>query len=299
MAKLARGFILLSLVLATACASLPEGTERSEHDPWERYNRAMYTFNDAVDQAVLRPTAKGYRAVTPDFLEHGISNFFSNLSYPVVIVNQFLQGDFGDGLRDTGRFAINTVLGIGGLFDPATGMGLEANNEDFGQTLGVWGVSDGPYLVLPFLGPSTVRDTAGSYIDSEINPMFEYFEEPDRYYLLALRIVDLRAQLLDLDAQLQTTYDPYTFMRDAYLQRREYLVNDGKVEQQDYYDDIYDDFEDFEDFEDPAETEDGNNAPIDSDGNTEGGDEEGADTNATVGTSVDDVRANGSSGRRH
>lgn len=293
MARLARGLIFLPFVLATACASLPEGTERSERDPWERYNRSMYTFNDTVDRAVLRPAAKGYRAVTPDFIEYGISNFFSNLSYPVVIVNQLLQGDFGDGLRDTGRFAVNTVLGIGGLFDPATNMGLEANNEDFGQTLGVWGVSEGPYLVLPFLGPSTVRDTAGSYTDSEINPMFEYFEEPDRYYLLALRIVDLRAQLLDLDAQLQSTYDPYTFMRDAYLQRREYLVNDGNVEQQDYYEDIYDDFEDFEDFEDPAETEGGDstNTPVDSDvaADTDGNENAGENSGA-VGTSEDEAR---------
>jgi len=247
MANLAPRIIILSLLLLSGCATLPEGTRRSEQDPWERYNRAMYQFNDSVDQAVLRPVAKGYRAVTPDAVEHGISNFFNNLSYPIVIVNQFLQGDLLDGLRDTGRFAVNTVLGLGGIFDPASRMGLEANNEDFGQTLGAWGVPAGPYFVLPFLGPSTVRDTAGTYADSEINPMFEYFEEPDRYYLLALQVVDLRAQLLDLDSQLRSTYDPYAFMRDAYLQRREYLVNDGNVQQQDYYDDIYDDFEEFED----------------------------------------------------
>lgn len=242
--------LALSLLVLTGCASLPEGTQRSEQDPWERYNRAAYQFNDAVDQAVLRPVAQGYRAVTPDIVEHGIGNFFNNLSYPMVFVNQFLQGDFKDGLFDTTRFIVNSTIGLAGLFDPATHIGLPANNEDFGQTLGVWGVPKGPYLVLPFLGPSTVRDAAGSYADSQINPIFEYFETPDRYYLYALRIVDLRAQLLDIDSQLRTTYDPYAFMRDAYLQRRDYLVKDGKVGQQDYYDDIYDDFEDFEDFED-------------------------------------------------
>lgn len=256
MAKAARPTLALSLLLLTGCATLPEDSKRSEQDPWERYNRAVYQFNDAVDQAVLRPVAKGYRAITPDIVEHGIGNFFNNLSYPVVFVNQFLQGDFKDGIFDTARFLVNSTIGLAGLFDPATHIGLPANNEDFGQTLGVWGVPKGPYLVLPFLGPSTVRDATGSYADSQINPIFEYFEKPDRYYLYTLRVVDLRAQLLDIDSQLRTTYDPYAFMRDAYLQRRDYLVKDGKVEQQDYYDDMYDDFEDFEDFEDPEDFED-------------------------------------------
>ena len=252
-----RALLLLLLLGTSGCATLPEGTERSEKDPWERYNRTVYNFNDTIDKAVLRPVAKGYRAVTPDPVEHGISNFFSNLTYPVVVINQFLQGDVGDGFRDTGRFIVNSVVGLGGIFDPATHIGLEANNEDFGQTLAVWGVPAGPYFVLPFLGPSTVRDAAGTYADTEISPVFEYFEEPDRYYLLGLRVVDLRAQLLDLDSQLGNTYDPYTFMRDAFLQRREYLVNDGSMPQQDYYDDIYDDFESFDDFEELPSEESG------------------------------------------
>lgn len=256
MTKAASRILVLSLLILTGCASLPEGTQRSEQDPWERYNRAAYQFNDAIDQAVLRPVAKGYRAVTPDIIEYGIGNFFNNLSYPVVFVNQFLQGDFKAGLFDTTRFIVNSTIGLAGLFDPATHIGLPANNEDFGQTLAVWGVPKGPYLVLPFLGTSTVRDAGGTYVDFQINPAIDYFETPDRYYLYALRIVDLRAQLLDIDSQLRTTYDPYTFMRDAYLQRRDYLVKDGKVEQQDYYDDIYEDFEEFEDFDEPEETRD-------------------------------------------
>lgn len=252
MAELApRIRLLLIALLLPGCASLPEGTERSEQDPWERYNRAVYSFNDAVDTAVLRPVAKGYRAVTPDPVEHGVTNFFNNLAYPVVILNQFLQGDFGDGAKDTGRFLFNTVVGVAGIFDPATSIGLERNNEDFGQTLAVWGVPAGPYFVLPFLGPSTVRDTVGTYADSEADPLFNRIDSPERYYLLGLRIVDLRAQLLDVDSQLRSAYDPYTFMRDAYLQRREYLVHDGEVPQQDYYDDIYDDLENFDEFEDP------------------------------------------------
>lgn len=249
MADLAPRILLITALFLSGCATLPEGTKRSDQDPWERYNRTVYQFNDALDQAVLRPTAKGYRAITPDPVEHGIGNFFNNLSYPIVFVNQFLQGDFAEGFLDVGRFLVNSTVGIAGIFDPASEIGLIASNEDFGQTLAVWGVPQGPYFVLPFLGPSSVRDSVGSYADAQINPAFEYIEEPDRYYLLGLRIVDLRAQLLDVDSQLRTTYDPYAFMRDAYLQRREYLVNDGRVPQQDYYDDIYEDFEEFDDFD--------------------------------------------------
>lgn len=248
------GLLAILLLLAGGCATIPEGSTRSEKDPWERYNRSVYQFNDAIDQAVLRPVAKGYRAVTPDFVEQGVTNFFGNATYPVVIINQFLQGDIVLGFKDTGRFLFNSVIGLGGLFDPATHVGLEAHNEDFGQTLGVWGVSTGPYFVLPFLGPSTVRDSVGTAVDSRLDPFYRYVDEPEQYYLLALRIINLRAQLLDLDSQLRETYDPYTFMRDAFLQRREYLVNDGNLPQQNY-DDIYDDFEDFEDFEDPAPDE--------------------------------------------
>lgn len=244
----------LAVVAFTGCASLPENTERSEQDPWERYNRAMYQFNDAVDRAVLKPVAKGYRAITPDPVEQGVSNFFSNLSYPLVIVNQLLQGDFLDALSDTGRFLVNSTIGVGGIFDPATHFGLEANNEDFGQTLGRWGVPSGPFVVLPFLGPSTVRDTGALAADFQYDPMVQLFDEPERYYVWALGIVNMRAELLDLDAQLQSAYDPYAFIRDAYLQRREYLVHDGNPPlDEDYYDDLYEDFDSFEDMPDGDE----------------------------------------------
>lgn len=256
----ARASALLSVLLLAGCATLPEGSERSDKDPWEGYNRAVYRFNDAIDEAVLRPAAQGYRAITPDPVEHGISNFFSNLGYPVVILNQFLQGDFADGARDTGRFLLNSVIGLGGIFDPASSLGLESHNEDFGQTLAVWGVPSGPFLMLPFLGPSTVRDGVGTYADAQVNPLYRKIERPERYWLIGLQVIDLRAQLLDVDSQLKNAYDPYAFMRDAYLQRREYLVNDGSLPQdQDYYDDLYEDFEDFEDFEEPA-ADDGDNS---------------------------------------
>lgn len=250
--------LLLSAILLSGCASLPEGTERSEKDPWESYNRAVHAFNDTVDRAVLRPVAQGYRTITPDPVETGVSNFFDNITYPVVIVNQFLQGDFGDGVRDTGRFLFNTIFGIGGIFDPATHIGLEENSEDFGQTLGVWGVPQGPYLVLPFLGPSTVRDTFGTYADSEMDPSLRFLDSPEKYYLLGLRIIDLRAQLLDIDSQLTNTFDPYAFLRDAYLQRREYQVHDGNLQQNtDFYDDLYDDLYEPEDMEEVPPPDDG------------------------------------------
>lgn len=244
---------LFATLLMGGCATLPEGSTPSEKDPWERYNRTMHSFNQAVDRSVLRPVAKGYRTVTPDPVEHAVSNFFSNLSYPIVVVNQFLQGDFKEGASDLGRFLFNSVIGVGGLFDPATSIGLEQHDEDFGQTLAVWGVPQGPYLVLPFLGPSTLRDSVGTYADSQVNPLFETFGDPEQYYLLGLKIVDLRAQLLGLDSQLDAVYDPYAFLRDAYLQRREYQVHDGSLPQpQDYYDDLYDDLESFDDFDTEA-----------------------------------------------
>lgn len=250
---------LLFLLIASTisgCASLPENTERVEEDPWEHYNRSVFEFNDAVDRAILKPVAKGYRAVTPDPVESGVSNFFQNLTYPVVIINQLLQGKFVDAASDTGRFLVNSVLGIGGIFDPATSMGLERNNEDFGQTLGAWGVSSGPYLVLPFLGPSTLRDAPALYADWQVDLLYQ-FESPEVYYLTALGAVDTRAQLLDLESQLESAYDQYSFIRNAYLQRREYLVHDGDPPRDDaYYDDLYEDFEDFDDVEpveEPAE----------------------------------------------
>lgn len=252
-----RLLVLLSLLTLQACASLPEGTQRSEDDPWERYNRAIYTFNDAVDSAILRPTAKGYRYITPDPVEQGISNFFSNLGTPLVALNQFLQADFVEGFSDLGRFLINSTIGIGGLFDPATEIGLVDHNEDFGQTLAVWGIPSGPYLQLPLLGPSTLRDTFGVLGDSQIEPLYQYIDEPEKYYLIVLNVINQRAQLLSLDERLSAAYDPYTFLRDAYLQRREFLIHDGNPPVDDaYYDDLYEDFDDFEDYDDPATGED-------------------------------------------
>lgn len=224
-----RRTILLVLALAgllTGCATLPPG----QHDPrdrFERTNRAVYKFNDSLDRHVAKPLAKGYVKVTPRPVRTGVSNFFHNLSYPTVIVNDLLQGKLKSFGGDTARLVVNTTIGIGGLFDPATKMGLPAGDEDFGQTLGKWGVPPGPYVVLPIFGPSDVRDTFGFVADQFTDPKF-YVN--DLYLSLALSggtLLDKRAELLSTDDVLARAFDPYVFVRNAYLQRREFQVKDG------------------------------------------------------------------------
>jgi phospholipid-binding lipoprotein MlaA len=192
-------------------------------------NRRVQSFNDFADRWVLKPVAKGYKAITPRLVRQGIGNFFNNLGYPLVAVNGFLQGKFSQGASDTGRFIVNTTLGIGGLFDPASGAGLKAHDEDFGQTFGKWGAGPGPYLVLPFLGPSDIRDGIGAGFTFAAQPMqFVIDDERTRYTLNAVNAVQTRAGLLD--AEQLISGDRYLFLRDAYLQRREYLIQDGNVE---------------------------------------------------------------------
>lgn len=220
---------LLGVLLATlaGCATLDGPTE--PHDPWEGFNRSMHTFNDKLDRAVLRPVARGYRAVTPDAAERGISNFFSNLGEVKTLVNDLLQLKPLKALSSTGRLLINSTIGIGGLFDVATPMGLEKHQEDFGQTLGRWGVGTGPYLVLPFFGPSTVRDGSGLPVDAQLYPVREVDDREARYGLYALDVVSGRAELLEAgDILDEAAYDRYVYMREFYLQRRRNLVHDGQ-----------------------------------------------------------------------
>ncbi len=208
-----------------------EGNAGQPSDPWQGMNRKIFAFNDAMDRWVLKPVAKGYAKITPRLVRRGISNFFSNLSYPIVIVNDFLQGKFANGASDTGRFVMNTTLGLGGLFDPAAGAGLQLHDEDFGQTFAKWGAGSGPFLVLPFLGPSDVRDGLGSAVGIYAQPIrYLIDDERTRYGLTALNFIEIRASLLD--AEQLISGDRYTFMRDAYLQRREYLIKDGQVTDQ-------------------------------------------------------------------
>jgi phospholipid-binding lipoprotein MlaA len=234
---------VLIAMLAAGCAATPGRTQPD--DRWEGLNRQVYKFNDAVDRAALKPVAKGYRKITPHWLRIGVSNFIGNLEYPATAANQFLQGKPKMGLRDTGRFLLNTTLGLGGLFDVATSVGLEANDEDLGQTFAVWGMGSGPFVNLPFFGPSTLRDAPSRVIDFFLDPL-TYIDVPWEVVWgeRVLDVVNTRAELLPLDGTLQRTFDPYAFIRDSWVQQREFAIFDGNPPPET--------LEDFED-EDPAD----------------------------------------------
>jgi phospholipid-binding lipoprotein MlaA len=222
-------FLALALTgLLTGCATMPSG-ERDPRDRFERTNRAIYKFNDALDRGVAKPVAKAYVKVTPAPVRTGFGNFFRNLTYPTVIINDLLQLKMKGFATDTARLLVNTTIGIGGLFDPASQIGLAAGNEDFGQTLGHWGVPAGPYVVLPLFGPSNVRDAFGLAADQFTDPKTYVKDDYVYWGLTGLSLVDTRAELLSTGEVLDRSYDPYAFVRNAYLQRREYLVKDGAV----------------------------------------------------------------------
>ena len=238
------GAFLVSLL--AGCATTNMGTPG---DPLERMNRATHRFNDSVDRAILRPVAVGYRDHVPQIIRTGVNNFLDNLAYTTTIVNDLLQLKIKDTLIDLGRFTVNSTLGLGGILDPATHFGIPRNDEDFGQTLGRWGVPSGPYLVVPFLGPSTVRDAPSIYVDVQTDLRIgDYLDTTTEWALVGLSFVNRRAELLSLDATYESAYDPYAFIRNAWLQRREYQVKDGDVP-----DDIP--LDELEDLEDPAEPE--------------------------------------------
>src|SRR5712691_5144631 len=215
--------LLLAATLA-GCAT----TGGNPADPLEPFNRAMFRFNDAVDGAVIKPVAKGYRAVVPGIVRTGVSNFFSNLEDVWISVNNMLQGKFQDGFEDFGRVFINSTLGVAGLFDFASDMGIQKHNEDFGQTLGRWGVGSGAYLVVPILGPSTIRDGFGLLLDRQADLVFYIDGVPVHNSLYGTRAIGNRANLLDASSVIdQAALDKYAFVRDAWLQRRRNLVYDG------------------------------------------------------------------------
>jgi phospholipid-binding lipoprotein MlaA len=214
--------LLLPLVLLGGCATT------NPRDPFEPVNRAIYSFNDAVDTAVIRPLAEGYRAVLPSFVRTGISNFFANINDVLIALNNLLQGKVVAAISDVGRVLVNTTVGVGGLIDIASKINLEKHNEDFGQTLGYWGVGDGPYLMLPILGPSSLRDALGRFVDAKGDPVGFIRDIPWRNSLWGTRAVNQRAELLDTSKILETaSLDPYEFLRDGYLQRRRNLIYDG------------------------------------------------------------------------
>ena len=217
--------VTVSLVLS-GCASMNSNPK----DPFEGFNRTMFTFNDKVDQVALKPAAQAYRAIVPGFVQTGVGNFFGNLGDVWTGVNNILQGKVGDGVSDFMRFAVNTVLGIGGVLDISSAAGIPKHKEDFGQTLGRWGVGSGPYVVLPLLGSSTVRDTAALPLDFK-GDLWSYKDPVNvRNSGTGVRLLDARASVLDASDLIEgAALDRYEFVRDAYLQRRESRVNDGEA----------------------------------------------------------------------
>jgi len=221
-AGLGRLAALASLVL------LPVMAQAAEEDPWEGFNRVVFRFNDTLDTYALKPLAQGYQAVTPKFLEDGVHNVFGNIGDVGNLANNLLQGKVHDAGVDTSRLLFNTTLGVLGFFDVAKKMGLNKTDEDFGQTLGVWGLNSGPYLVLPLLGPSSVRDAVGRVPDSFLQP-YPYMDHvPSRNVTRGVAVIDTRASLLSAEKLIGG--DKYIFIRNAYLQNREFRVKDGDVE---------------------------------------------------------------------
>ena len=198
------------------------------YDPWIDANQRIYAFNDFFDRLLVRPIAATYTTVVPRFVRQGIGNFFSNIDDINVFVNDLLQLKMDDALSDSSRFLVNTTIGVGGFLDVASDLGFTKNEEDFGQTLGAWGIGTGPYVMLPIFGASNVRDSFGLVLDTLFNPIQYHDESAVRYPLLLLEELDRRASYLALDDLVSG--DPYLFIREAYVQRRNYLVNDGQIE---------------------------------------------------------------------
>jgi len=225
--------LISAILLLSGCATTQ--TAEGVNDPFEGYNRAMYSFNDVMDRAVIKPVAKVYDTVLPEPISWGVSNFFSNLTEITVILNDLLQLKFGQAFDDMGRFALNSTVGIAGIFDVAGHAGHKKNDEDFGQTLGFWGVEPGPYVVLPLFGPRNVRDSFGLIGDTYTHPVTYIDHVPTRNQIVATGLVDKRANLLGVEKVLdEAALDEYSYVRDAYTQRRQNLVYDGNPPEEDF-----------------------------------------------------------------
>lgn len=225
------------LLIFTLISALPVGSAfAGDEDPLEGFNRKVFVFNEFLDRHLLIPAARGYRAATPDPVDRGVTNIMENIGELPTIVNDLLQCRLGHALRDSGRFLINTTVGILGLFDVASDLGLERNQQDFGLTLARWGFDSGPFLMLPFFGPSTVRDGLGRIPDVYFQPLNYIDEEEYRYSAIALRYIDIRADLLDAEDLIAG--DRYVFLRDVWLQQRRYQVT-GEAPEDDFGDDDF------------------------------------------------------------
>ena len=225
-----RNCILLLILLLPSLS-------HAENDPFEGINKNTHNLNQTLDLQLASPVARFYKRITPDLLERGITNFTRNIEDLSIAVNNILQGKVNEGVSDFFRFTINSTLGVAGFIDVSTGLGFEKHDEDFGQTLAVWGVKEGPYIVLPGLGPSTLRDTLAMIPDSFLTPLWLIDHDRTSYSLTAIDLVDTRARYLGLESVV--IGDEYLFYKDAYLQSREFEVKDGDIE---------DDFDEFDDF---------------------------------------------------
>ena len=226
--------MLLQLVVLGGCASQQVTLTDPERDPWEAYNRKIHSFNMGLDRVILKPVAKGYDIIMPDAPQRGVRNFFRNLAYPVTFINLILQGKFEDSLTATGRFLMNSSVGVLGFFDVATKVDIPKFDEDMGQTLAVWGWKDSRYLVMPLFGPYTVRDFIGRGFYGYFHPISYVVREYNNYIPLVVDLITLRAELLPFQAELDAANDPYALIRDVWLQNREFKIYDGDPPQVDY-----------------------------------------------------------------
>ncbi len=233
-AKLKNFLVMGIATVLVGCASIPAGVEPSPNDPWEPFNRSVFEFNENLDAYFLKPVVTGYRFVLPEFVRDGIYNFFSNYNDIYTALNNLLQGKPSDAFSDLMRVVVNTTFGLGGFIDMATPGGLEKHKEDWGQTFGVWGVPSGPYVVLPFFGSSSVRDTFGTAADLETDYFFKYIPDVGlRNSVTGLRVVNARNTYYEAGDLLNgAAIDKYSFLRDAYIQRREYQINDGREDEE-------------------------------------------------------------------
>lgn len=221
---------ITTLLVAAGMVGLLGGcaTSGNPKDPIEGFNRAMFSFNEGLDTVIIKPVAQGYEAVLPTPVRTGVTNFFGNIADVFIAVNNLLQGKVPEAFSDAGRFVVNSTVGILGVFDWATDMGLEKHDEDFGQTFGRWGVGNGAYVVIPFFGPRTARDTVGLVLDVKADPVAHVDNIPTRNTLLAVRIASDRAAQLPADKVIEeAALDKYSYIRDGYLQRRRNLIHDG------------------------------------------------------------------------
>lgn len=233
------------LLLLSACATTaPPPDERHPRDPWEPYNRNIFVFNSAIDYVLVRPLAEGYGKITPKPARRGIRNFFTNIRAPVVIINLLLQGRPADAGTQFKRFFVNSTFGLAGLLDSASSVGLESFEEDFGQTMAVWGWEDSRFIILPLFGPSTVRDGLGRIPDGYADFVWRWTLEETTYALIGLNVIQMRHGMLPLSEDIEAAYDPYSYTRDGWLQQRRHAIGNGEDSLPDYESYLDDDRDD-------------------------------------------------------